>query len=187
MRMVSVALAALLLIVVVAVIGGCPKPPSDQSAAPPADFTPQPPEPPAEPAPPPEAPKMEPAGEDSPSEAEEGKWVTTDSGLKYKDIRVGTGPTPKAGQKVYVHYVGKLKDGKKFDASKDHGTEPLDFEIGVGRVIPGWDEGVMTMKVGGRRTLVIPGDLAYGPEPPPGSGIPPNAELTFEIELVDVK
>jgi FKBP-type peptidyl-prolyl cis-trans isomerase FkpA len=113
-----------------------------------------------------------------------GKIVTTKSGLKYEDIKVGTGPEAKSGDGVEVHYTGWLKDGKKFDSSKDR-DEPLRFQLGAGRVIKGWDEGVQGMKVGGKRKLIIPPDLAYGER---GRGtIPPNAELTFEVELLQIK
>jgi peptidylprolyl isomerase len=111
--------------------------------------------------------------------------VTTPSGLKYTDQQVGTGPSPKRGQTVRVHYTGRLANGQKFDSSVDRG-EPLEFQIGVGQVIAGWDEGVLSMKVGGKRTLVIPPSLGYGAR---GAGgvIPPNAELHFEVELLGVK
>jgi peptidylprolyl isomerase len=112
------------------------------------------------------------------------KAVTTPSGLKYEDIVVGTGASPQSGQEVTVHYTGTLEDGTKFDSSVDRG-EPFKFPIGVGRVIKGWDEGVMTMKVGGKRKLVIPPQLGYGSR---GAGgvIPPNATLVFEVELLGV-
>jgi FKBP-type peptidyl-prolyl cis-trans isomerase FkpA len=112
------------------------------------------------------------------------KAVTTESGLRYEDIVVGTGPSPQPGQEVTVHYTGTLEDGTKFDSSLDRG-QPLKIQIGVGRVIKGWDEGVMTMKVGGKRKLVIPPQLGYGARG--GGPIPPNSTLVFEVELLDVK
>jgi peptidylprolyl isomerase len=110
--------------------------------------------------------------------------VTTDSGLKYVDQTVGEGASPSKGKKVTVHYTGTLTDGKKFDSSRDRG-QPFQFVIGVGQVIKGWDEGVMSMKVGGRRKLIIPSALGYGAR---GAGgvIPPNAELHFDVELLGV-
>ncbi len=110
---------------------------------------------------------------------------TTASGLKYTDEKVGDGVTPKAGQTVTVHYTGTLTDGKKFDSSRDR-NQPLVFTLGVGQVIKGWDEGILTMKVGGKRKLVIPPELGYGSR---GAGgvIPPNATLLFDVELIDVK
>jgi peptidylprolyl isomerase len=112
------------------------------------------------------------------------KAVTTESGLRYEDIVTGTGPSPQPGQEVIVHYTGTLEDGTKFDSSLDSGR-PLKIKIGVGRVIKGWDEGLMTMKVGGKRKLVIPPQLGYGAR---GYGpIPPNSTLVFEIELLDVQ
>jgi len=110
--------------------------------------------------------------------------VKTPSGLGYQDLLVGTGPAPTAGKPVKVHYTGWLENGKKFDSSVDRG-EPFVFTIGAGQVIPGWDEGVMTMKVGGKRKLTIPANLGYGAA---GAGgvIPPNATLIFEVELLDV-
>ncbi|MCW3061025.1 MAG: peptidylprolyl isomerase FKBP-type [Capsulimonas sp.] len=113
-----------------------------------------------------------------------GAVVTTKSGLKYQDVVVGTGPAAKAGDNILVHYTGTLTNGTKFDSSVDRG-EPFPFQLGVGQVIPGWDEGVAGMKVGGKRKLVIPGDLAYGPN---GQGeIPPNATLNFDVQLIAIK
>jgi len=114
-----------------------------------------------------------------------GKQVTTASGLKYEDIVEGTGASPKPGQIVTVHYTGTLENGKKFDSSVDRG-QPFEFKIGVGQVIKGWDEGVMTMKIGGKRKLTIPPELGYGAR---GAGgvIPPNATLIFDVELLGVK
>ena len=109
----------------------------------------------------------------------------TASGLKITELSVGDGAEASAGQTVVVHYRGTLENGKQFDASYDRVT-PFSFPLGAGRVIKGWDEGVVGMKVGVKRKLVIPPDLAYGSR---GAGgvIPPNATLTFEVELLDVK
>ena len=109
----------------------------------------------------------------------------TTSGLQYEDTTPGTGASPQSGQTVSVHYTGWLADGKKFDSSKDRG-QPFQFVLGKGQVIKGWDEGVATMKIGGKRKLVIPPDLAYGSQGAGGS-IPPNATLTFEVELLGVR
>ena len=115
--------------------------------------------------------------------------TTTASGLQFEDTVVGTGAAPETGQICVMHYAGWLyndgKKGAKFDSSHDRG-QPFEFPIGAGRVIAGWDEGVATMKVGGKRTLVIPPNLGYGAH---GAGgvIPPNATLIFDVELLDVK
>lgn len=114
-----------------------------------------------------------------------GTEVTTASGLKYTDLVIGTGATPQKNQTVTVHYTGTLANGKKFDSSLDRGT-PADFKIGVGTVIKGWDEGLMTMKVGGKRRLVIPSALGYGPQGRPPD-IPGNSTLIFDVELIGVK
>jgi len=110
--------------------------------------------------------------------------VTTASGLSYTDLVKGSGAAPTSGKNVTVHYTGWLEDGKKFDSSVDRG-QPFVFRIGAGEVIPGWDEGVMTMRVGGKRKLVIPAQLGYGAAGAAGV-IPPNATLIFEVELLDV-
>ncbi|MBE9052143.1 FKBP-type peptidyl-prolyl cis-trans isomerase [Nostocales cyanobacterium LEGE 11386] len=111
--------------------------------------------------------------------------VTNPSGLKYVELEEGTGATPEPGQTVVVHYTGTLEDGTKFDSSRDR-NRPFEFKIGVGQVIQGWDEGLSTMKVGGRRQLIIPSELGYGSR---GAGgvIPPNATLLFDVELLDIK
>jgi peptidylprolyl isomerase len=114
---------------------------------------------------------------------------TTASGLKIIDLKVGTGPSPRTGQTCVMHYTGWLYEngakGKKFDSSVDRG-DPFEFKIGVHQVIAGWDEGVATMKVGGKRTLIIPPELGYG-ERGAGNAIPPNATLIFDVELVGIK
>ena len=111
--------------------------------------------------------------------------VTTASGLKYEDLDAGTGATAQSGQTAKVHYTGWLTTGQKFDSSKDR-NDPFEFTLGAGQVIKGWDEGVVGMKVGGKRKLTIPPALGYGAR---GAGgvIPPNAELIFEVELLGVK
>ena len=115
--------------------------------------------------------------------------VTTPSGLRIIDVKPGTGPVPQAGQTVTVNYTGWLfvdgKKGKKFDSSLDRG-EPFSFTLGQGQVIKGWDEGLATMHVGGKRTLIIPPDLGYGASGA-GGDIPPGATLMFDIDLLGVK
>ncbi len=113
-----------------------------------------------------------------------GEPTFSETGLGIIDIETGTGETPEAGQTLAVHYTGWLSDGTKFDSSLDRGT-PFEFPLGAGQVIPGWDEGVTTMKVGGKRRLIIPPELAYGEQGRPS--IPPNSELTFDIELLEIK
>ena len=118
-----------------------------------------------------------------------GKTMTTSSGLQITDTKVGTGATPKRGETCVMHYTGWLYEngakGKKFDSSRDRG-QPFEFPIGMKRVIAGWDEGVSTMKVGGKRTLIIPPALGYGAS---GAGgvIPPNATLLFDVELLSAR
>ncbi|MCZ2109097.1 MAG: FKBP-type peptidyl-prolyl cis-trans isomerase [Dehalococcoidia bacterium] len=111
--------------------------------------------------------------------------TTTASGLKYEDEVVGTGASPETGRRVTVHYTGTLVNGTKFDSSLDRG-QPFTFVIGVGQVIKGWDEGVMTMKVGGKRLLYIPANLGYGSRSP-SPAIPANSDLIFEVELLGVQ
>ena len=124
----------------------------------------------------------------NPSHAQTGKRMTTASGLQIIDVKEGTGASPK-GKTAVVHYTGWLytngQKGEKFDSSLDR-NEPFSFPVGAGRVIKGWDEGVATMKVGGKRTLIIPPQLGYGAQ---GAGgvIPPNATLMFDVELLAVK
>lgn len=117
-------------------------------------------------------------------QADANNIVTTDSGLKYEVIAEGDGAKPQPGNRVFVHYVGTLEDGTKFDSSRDRGR-PFDFTIGQGQVIKGWDEGVGMMQVGDRRKLIIPPELGYGAR---GAGgvIPPNATLIFDVELLRI-
>lgn len=118
------------------------------------------------------------------TETTNGEVVTTPSGLKYIDIKEGNGAMPQSGQTAVVHYTGTLENGTKFDSSRDR-NRPFSFKLGVGQVIKGWDEGVATMKVGGRRQLIIPPELGYGSR---GAGgvIPPNATLIFDVELLRI-
>jgi peptidylprolyl isomerase len=117
------------------------------------------------------------------------KAVTTSTGLQMIDTKVGTGPSPRRNQTAVVHYTGWLyvngAKGKKFDSSVDR-HEPFEFPVGMGQVIAGWDQGVATMKVGGKRTLIIPPQLGYGARGA-GGDIPPNATLIFDVELLGVK
>ncbi len=110
--------------------------------------------------------------------------VKTESGLQYQDLVVGTGASPTKGQTIVVHYHGTLEDGTIFDSSVQRG-QPFETAIGVGRVIKGWDEGMMTMKIGGKRKLIIPADLAYGSRSV--GSIPANSTLIFEVELLNIK
>jgi len=122
----------------------------------------------------------------TPMKVNEADYVTTDSGLKYYDIQEGIGVSPQPGQQAVVHYTGWLEDDTRFDSSFDRG-QPFVFPVGQGRVIQGWDEGVASMKVGGKRQLVVPPELGYGQEGAGGGVIPPNAVLIFEVELLDVQ
>jgi len=106
--------------------------------------------------------------------------------IKITDTKIGTGAEATPGKTAVVHYTGRLENGTKFDSSLDRGT-PFPFTLGAGEVIKGWDLGVQGMKVGGKRTLVIPSDLAYGESGAGGGAIPPNATLTFQVELLEVK
>ncbi|MEP6819531.1 MAG: FKBP-type peptidyl-prolyl cis-trans isomerase [bacterium] len=116
-----------------------------------------------------------------------GDEITTASGLKYTEVVEGTGVTPKKGQTVSVQYTGTLENGKKFDSSYDHpGQQPLEFQLGTPGIIEGWNEGIATMKVGGKRKLTIPPALAYKNFGKPPQ-IPPNATLIFDVELMGVK
>jgi FKBP-type peptidyl-prolyl cis-trans isomerase len=113
------------------------------------------------------------------------KAVTLPDGLKEIDTAVGKGAPAKAGDVVHVHYVGTLMDGLKFDSSRDR-NEPFTFNLGAGDVIKGWDEGIVGMRPGGKRTLIVPPDLGYGARGTPGGPIPPNATLRFDVELLSI-
>lgn len=122
---------------------------------------------------------------EAPQKLEMSQYTTTASGLQYFDFVAGSGAMPQKGQKVDVHYTGWFLDGRKFDSSVDRGAT-FQFSLGAGQVIKGWDEGVASMNIGGKRQLRIPGDLAYGPNGHP-AGIPPNATLLFEVELIGIQ
>jgi FKBP-type peptidyl-prolyl cis-trans isomerase len=111
--------------------------------------------------------------------------MKTTSGLEYIEVEAGTGTQAEAGKTVAVHYTGKFQDGRVFDSSISRG-EPIEFQLGKGNVIRGWDEGIALMKAGGKAQLIIPPDMAYG-ERGAGGVIPPNATLVFDVELVSVK
>lgn len=119
-----------------------------------------------------------------PTPVADADYETTSTGLKYHDLQVGTGASPTKGAKVSVHYTGWLTNGKSFDSSKKR-NKPFSFEIGKRKVIRGWDEGVLTMKVGGRRQLRVPSALGYGAVGSPPV-IPKNATLIFEVELLEI-
>lgn len=121
---------------------------------------------------------------EQPRQIKESFFVETDTGLKYSDIKVGSGETAKSGDQVSVHYTGWLTDGKRFDSSVLR-QKPFSFPIGQGRVIAGWDQGVAGMQIGGIRQLVIPPDLGYG-KAGAGGVIPPGATLIFEVELLEI-
>jgi peptidylprolyl isomerase len=116
---------------------------------------------------------------------DEEQFITTESGLKYRDIIEGIGRTPQKGQRLIVHYTGYLENGKEFDSTYDK-DKPFEFVLGSGQVIKGWEEGLATMKAGGKRKLIIPPQLAYGIKGFKNS-IPPNATLIFEIELLNIR
>ena len=122
----------------------------------------------------------------SPKSATSQPWITTGSGLKYQDVVIGKGPQPKPGDDIVVNYTGRFQNGKVFDSSLSPGRTPFELHLGRGEVIPGWDQGLATMHVGGKRKLIIPPNLAYGAA---GAGgvIPPNATLTFDVELLKIK
>jgi len=124
------------------------------------------------------------SSQDSAKNNNNGGVITTASGLQYSDIVVGNGASPKVGQNCVVHYHGTLLDGTVFDSSVEK-NKPFEFPVGVGRVIKGWDEGVITMQVGGKRKLIIPSDLAYGSRA--AGKIPANSTLIFEVELLEIK
>jgi FKBP-type peptidyl-prolyl cis-trans isomerase len=123
---------------------------------------------------------------DEQTQQADGEAVTLEGGLQVQDQKVGDGQEAKVGDTVAVHYTGWLTDGTKFDSSLDRG-QPFVFVLGKGMVIKGWDIGVQGMKVGGKRKLTIPGDLAYGEQGAGGGSIPPNATLLFDVELLGIQ
>jgi len=153
----------------------------------------QEPQTPAAPATPPQKTSAAPAQPATSTAPPAAKWITTGSGLKYQDVVVGTGPVPKKGDTILVNYTGKFTNGEVFDSSLRPGRTPFELRLGRGDVIKGWDEGLATMHVGGKRKLIIPPNLAYGPGgyPDPRDRskyvIPPNATLNFDVELLKIK
>jgi peptidylprolyl isomerase len=131
------------------------------------------------------APATSPATEPAPAASPSASTRTTASGLQIVEVQVGSGTTAESGKTVAMHYTGRFPDGTEFDSSRNRGT-PLEFVLGTGAVIKGWDEGIAGMKVGGKRKLTIPPALAYGERGYPGA-IPPNSTLVFDVELMDVK
>lgn len=166
-------IAVFLAIIAVPAIAGCG---NRQSAQQPAQPTVT--------APPALAPPPSPAAQPAAKPAKPGEEVTTASGLKYKDAKVGAGQEVVAGDTVKVNYKGWLDNGKVFDSSKKPGREPFGFTVGAGQVIKGWDEGVVGMKVGGVRELTVPANLGYGDQDM--DIIPPNSTLHFSVELLEI-
>jgi len=130
------------------------------------------------------APSPAPHAAAKPKAAAAGKQVTLPSGLKYVDLVVGKGAMPKAGDTISVLYTGRLTDGTVFDSTSSHGNQPFETPIVVGQVIKGWDEGMLTMRVGGKRRLTIPPNLGYGSQAE--GPIPANSTLIFDVELLKV-
>ena len=128
---------------------------------------------------------------DGPVLTDDEQFTTTASGLRYRDLRVGDGAMPKAGDVVEAHYTGWLTDGTQFDSSRSEGRNAIKFPLGQGKVIAGWDEGLSTMRVGGHRKLVIPAELGYGDrgvtEADGTVSIPPGATLVFQVELLSIE